>query len=335
MKLLICTQAVDENDPVLGFFIRWIEELSKQFEQVTVVCLRKGKYSLPNNVRVVTLPQSNRFARAPALLAESFKYRTNYDLVFVHMNQEYVLVAGWLWKLFSKKVYLWRNHYAGSFLTDIAAAFCTNVFCTSKYSYTAKYKKTIFMPVGVDTERFNEDARMARVPRSILWLARVAPSKRLEMLLDALEQLVAQGVGFSASIVGSPLPEHQAYYDALKASVEQRGLAAHVTFMPGVPNGATPDLYRAHEIFVNTSPSGMLDKTIFEAAACGCQILASSGDIKVALGPDAHFDSAARLEECLKDSLTRKRGLPEQDFVTRNSLAALAERLGLEMGLVA
>ena len=29
MKLLICTQAADRDDPVLGFFYRWIEEFKK------------------------------------------------------------------------------------------------------------------------------------------------------------------------------------------------------------------------------------------------------------------------------------------------------------------
>ena len=75
------------------------------------------------------------------------------------MNQEYVLIAGWLWKLLGKRTYLWRNHYAGSWLTDVAAVFCTKVFCTSKHSYTVKYKKTVLMPVGVDTERFTPGAR--------------------------------------------------------------------------------------------------------------------------------------------------------------------------------
>ena len=32
MKLLIVTQAVDTEDPVLGFFVRWIEELGKHVE---------------------------------------------------------------------------------------------------------------------------------------------------------------------------------------------------------------------------------------------------------------------------------------------------------------
>ena len=59
MKLLITTQAVDTDDPVLGFFVRWIEEFAKHAERVEVVCLREGKHGLPPNVRVHSLGKKN------------------------------------------------------------------------------------------------------------------------------------------------------------------------------------------------------------------------------------------------------------------------------------
>ena len=37
---------------------------------------------------------------------------------------------------------------------------------------------------------------------------------------------------------------------------------------PGIPYAEAPALYRTYDIFVNQSPSGMFDKTIFEAMAC-------------------------------------------------------------------
>ncbi len=55
MKLLILTQKVDENDDVLGFFVGWLEEFAKHCEKVTVVCLEKGDYDLPENVKVLSL----------------------------------------------------------------------------------------------------------------------------------------------------------------------------------------------------------------------------------------------------------------------------------------
>ena len=326
MKLLIITQAVDTEDPVLGFFVRWIDELSKHTESIEVICLKLGKSDLPKNVGISSLGKEKGASRVKYVL-NFYKYiwqlRGEYDAVFVHMNQEYVLLGGWLWKLLGKRVYMWRNHYAGSLLTDIAAAFCTKIFCTSKHSYTAKYTKTVLMPVGVDTERFFPDERVARIPHSILFLARIAPSKRPEILIDALALLARDGGEFSASIVGSPLQKDEAYYESLKEKVRTLGLAQLISFHPGVPNNQTPALYRAHEIFVNTSPSGMLDKTIFEAAASGCTVFAASKDFADHAGSEFHSDSAEELAQRLVSAPARAPAA----LVEEHSLSALAEKL--------
>ena len=55
MRLLICTQTVDLNDPVLGFFHGWIAAFSRHCESVHVICLKEGRHSLPANVFVHSL----------------------------------------------------------------------------------------------------------------------------------------------------------------------------------------------------------------------------------------------------------------------------------------
>src|SRR5206468_1407599 len=108
-----------------------------------------------------------------------------------------------------------------------------------------------------------------REQRSILYLGRIAPSKRPEMFIDALGEILAKGISFTASIYGSALPDDQPYYESLKVRAESLGLHDRLRFHAGIPNDATPAVYRAYDIFVNCSPSGMFDKTLFEAAACG------------------------------------------------------------------
>ena len=336
MKLLIVTQVIDRDDPVLGFFCHWVEEFAKHFERIEVICLKEGKHDLPENVRVHSLgkergrPFFGTFAYIARFKLLAWRLRRDYDAVFVHMNQEYVLVYGLVWKLLGKPVYLWRNHYAGSWLTDIAAAFCTKIFCTSKHSYTAKYRKTELMPVGVDTARFKPDASIERQPHSILFLARIAPSKRVEMLVDALALLARDGVVFSADFVGSSLPAHESYQASLKKRARPLGDA--VRFLPGVPNSETPRLYKSHEIFVNASPSGMFDKTLFEAAACGCAVLSSSKDFAELAGTNTYFDSSDALAERLKTALEKGTERPLDSIVRQHSLDALATTVSAIMG---
>lgn len=339
MKLLVITQKVNKNDPILGFFHRWIIEFSKHFEFVTVVCLEMGEYSLPENVKVLSLGKEERQSRLQYLI-HFYWYiqheRKNYDAVFVHMNQEYLMLAGWLWRLWGKKVTMWRNHYEGSFLTDFASMFCHKVFCTSKYSYTAKYKKTVLMPVGIDTEVFKPIAGVERVDNSILFLGRISPSKRPEVLIDALELINKRGANFSASIYGDPTKGSDDYYQSLLEKVRATGLEDKIHFHSGMPNHETPAVYSRHEVFVNLSPSGMYDKTIFEAMACGCMSISSNKNLVGMIDNSLIFEEgdagslADKLLSILNTSEQTERSLRHDstDLVeSKHSLVRLAQSL--------
>jgi glycosyltransferase involved in cell wall biosynthesis len=279
MKLLLVTQVVDSTDSSLGFFHSWIEKLADYFEEIHVICLYEGMHTLPSNVQIYSLGKekgsASRTQYSLRFLRLIWRLRKKYDRVFVHMNQEYVLLGGVLWKLFSKKIYLWRNHYAGSMITRIAGRLCERVFCTSTHSFTAGFKKTTLMPVGVDIERF-EVSDSDRKPHSILFLGRMAPSKKPDLILKSLVLLHSQGVNFSATFCGPVLPKDRMYIERLKTLAKPLG--HQVTFLEGVPHNQTREIYRAHEIYVNLGASGMLDKTLFEAAASGCLVVSISDD---------------------------------------------------------
>lgn len=341
MKLLFVTQALDLDDPTLSVYHGWVAALAPHFERVIVICLKEGRHDLPANVRVHSLGKEkgklSPVTYAARFLSLVWKLRHEYDRVFVHMNQEYILIAGWLWEILNKKAYLWRNHYAGSWMTDLAASTCTKVFCTSKHSYTAKYKKTVLMPVGVDLERFSWNEQVRREPYSILFLARISPSKHPDVLIEALGMLIDKSISFVASIYGSPLPEDEVYYSNLKARVEQLGLRDRVRFHAGIPNEKTPDVYRAYDIFVNCSQSGMFDKTIFEAAASGTLVLASSDDFKALAGDSYYFEGAVQLAERLQCLLTYTDAQRSQEveklkrIASTESLETLMTRLASEI----
>jgi glycosyltransferase involved in cell wall biosynthesis len=327
MRILFVTQALDLDDPVLSAYHGWVAEVAKHAKSVEAICLKEGRHALPYNVTVHSLGkdrgQRTSFEYAWRFLLLSWKLRNSYDAVFVHMNQEYLLVAGVLWKLLRKPAYLWRNHYAGSFLTDIAAMFSTKVFCTSKHSYTAKYKKTVLMPVGVDTSRFSREGEEKREPHSILFFARMAPSKRPDVLIEALRTLSARGVDYKAAFVGSPLDKDKEWYETL----QEKAAGLPVSFSPGIRNENAPRLYRTHQIFVNTSQSGMLDKMIFEAAASGCLVVAASEDWEESVGEASWFDGTP---EMLSEKIAALFALQvnEQEAMSAK-LKAVAERSNL------
>lgn len=347
MKLLILTQKVDRDDPVLGFFHSWIDKLSAKFEQVSVVCLQKGEYDLPKNVKVFSLGKGKKVASSQYLVSRVkyifnfYKYiwslRKDYDAVFVHMNQEYVILGWKFWKLWGKKIYFWRNHPKGNFLTRIAVAVSNKVFCTSTQSFTARYKKTILMPVGIDVDKFIklESSKVHKVKNSILFLSRMDKIKRPDLLIEALNILDKKQVDFFCDFYGDPTVGSEAFYQELKNKVSELGLQNKVKFYAGVPNNQTPELYSSHEIFVNLTPTGSMDKTIVEASGSGCLLLTANLALQAELDPlfvlkEADGQSLARALQNLMNLYESEKASKRQklvEYAKRQSLEILIEKL--------
>lgn len=341
-RLLVLTQTVDLHDPVLGFFHGWLSTFSGAFPHIHVVCLKEGHHSLPESIHVHSLGKERGVGRIGYIwrfYRLAWSLRGEYDAVFVHMNPEYVVLGGFLWRLMGKRVYMWRNHWSSGLLTDIAVALSHKTFCTSKSSYIAKYKKNVLMPVGIDTDVFKPIN--FPVPHSVLSLGRIAPSKNIHVMLAAFKVLKEKGIDFTASIYGDALPKDEGYLSAQKKYVIDCGLSDRVTFFAGVKNSETPAIYSSHQIFVNASASGMFDKTMFEAICCGAITLACSKDYgEFASLTTYTFDAddvqslVARLEEYLSKSQESIQGEAlslRARIEESHSLHALRNRLVQEM----
>lgn len=334
-KLLICAQKIDANDHALGFFHSWVEELAKSVEKIVVICNEKGIHNLPENVQVFSLGKesgASKIKKLSKFYFLLFTLRKQYDAVFVHMIEEYVLLGGLIWKFLGKPIFLWRNHYAGSVFTKLAGLFSKKVFFTSKFSYTASFKNSLKMPVGIDKNFAHEEEQINRAPNSVLFLARLDSSKRPEVLIKALGLVKNSGIDFSASFVGKPSNANSTYIDDLRNLAKNLGVSEKISFPGPIPNNQTFRCYRSHEIFVNCSRSGMFDKTLLEASICGCLVLASSKDFEDLAGSEFYFPENDF--ESLSQKLIRFLTLEEQDKINlRTRLRSAAE--GHDLSLLA
>ncbi len=337
MRLLIITQKVDKNDPILGFFHRWLEEFSKHCESLIVICLSKGEYNLPKNIKVLSLGKENGKSRIKYLW-NFYKYlwqeRKSYGKVFVHMNQEYIILGGLLWRILGKKTFLWRNHLKGDFLTRLAVLLSNRVFCTSHQSFTARFKKTKLMPVGIDTNFFRPDSSVQKKPHSILFLGRIAPVKNVDIFIEALNELQKLGAQFTATVAGSVLLIYTEYEEIIQGKVAKYRLSDKVRFVGSITQNEALKLYQEHEFYVNLTLPGSMDKTIFEAMACNVVPLVYNQDLKEILGEKLvvsklnSFDIAERI----KDILLRRVSKDFRDFIVENhSLYRLVSRLMAEI----
>jgi glycosyltransferase involved in cell wall biosynthesis len=339
MRLLITTQAADRNDPILGFFHGWLEELAKRLERIEVVCLREGEHALPSNVRVHTLGKEKgsvpSFLYAFRFISRIWELRNAHDAVLVHMNPEYVILGSLLWKLFRKRIYLWYNHPEAGMRLSLAILLADKVFYTSPYAASAHAKNAVRMPAGINTELFALQ-EVKRVPYSIYLQGRVAPSKRTDMACKAVRVLRARGVPATLTIVG---PEDPAYAGMLKKEHADLIEVGALAFSGPLPNRETPARYAAHEVSLNLAADGHYDKTVLESLACGTPaIVASRAFSKVVPDEWAGNDTP----EKLADALERYFALPPEKrdvlskegrgaVVSKESLAALGMALTLSI----
>lgn len=325
MRLLIYTQALDKNDPILGFFVRWVGEFHKHFSAVEVVCLRLGVYEL--SVPVHMLGPGPRLYKAWRAVWLAWILRRRYDVVMVHMNEEYVLLNGLLWWILGKRVYLWRNHAVGSWRTRLAGWMATKVFYTSPGSYTAQLANAERMPVGIDTDFFTFSSTLNNARRGVLVLGRIDPVKHvLEMVSTAA------AVGAPLMVVGSPT-----YPGTYAAHVEKAVMRAKAQRMDAVTNDVARDLFVAADVMLNFTPQGSMDKAVLEAAACGALPLVTNPSFANVLPPECCTTEAEALQalthlltlpEIEKDRLrTYCRERVEQD----HSLRLLGRRLASAM----
>ncbi len=339
MRLLVFTQKIDKTDPVLGFFCDWVKSFSSKVDSITIICLEKGEFDFSNNVSVYSLGKERNVSKITyikSLYHYLFLIRSSYDKVFVHMNEEYVLLAGLYWRLKNIPVYLWRNHPRGSIRTRMAVFLSTKVFCTSPDSFTARFKKTIIMPAGINTAVFRPIGGVLRRKYSVCVVGRISPIKRIERALEAINKLVLSGVQVSLSIVGSPLKKDVKYYNSLKNYVSANHLVTYVSFVDAVTQDKLPDIYSSHEVCLNLTESGSFDKTIVEAAACGAIPLVSNESLSnllpaVCVTKDSVDEVSISLQRIL-EARTQVEIQKDLDlFVKSQDLNTLVERLFVEI----
>ena len=309
VKLLIITQKVDVNDDILGFFHGWLEKFAKKFSKLTVICLEKGEYVLPQNVEVLSLGKEAGKSRLKYIFRfykYIFKYRDDYDAVFVHMNPEYVVLGGLFWKIMRKKILLWYNHTYGGLFAKLGIIFADMVLHTSPYAFSANTKQSVRMPAGIDTEIFKKNPAAEKLKNSILYIGRFSPVKNIHILIEAAKILDKQNLDFSVYLYGKPPATHIGYFKLIKESARELEKKGKLFFNESAPNFKTPEIYNKHIVSVNLTPSGNYDKTVLESMACETLVLVSSKAFEDALPKEFIFkendadDLAKKLQSVFK-----------------------------------
>ncbi|MEM6551168.1 MAG: glycosyltransferase family 4 protein [Planctomycetota bacterium] len=132
--------------------------------------------------------------------------------------------------------------------------------------------KVRVMPIPIDLSRFSvrdgEDALGNEQALRVLWLGRIVPRKRLDLLLDALRLATDRGVSVRVRVVGG-----FTFAPGLRGLIERFDRPGLVEYSSGVPREEVMGLIKGADVLVQPSEEEDFGASVAEALACGTPVI--------------------------------------------------------------
>lgn len=312
MKLLIVTQAVDREDPNLGAFYYWFEMLARRAESVVIIAGRAGSHDLPPHVSVYAFGNARlgRIGRIWKFWELFSRHYADADAVLFHQIPEFVIVASPF--LISRRsiTALWYAHGKVTWRLRVAERLVGYIFTSSAAGFRLPSKKVHHVGQAINTDLFRPvPSSMFQVPSSVLRMitvGRISAIKNYEIIIAAcaiLRETWPQA--WVLTIVGGPItPGDRAYRDRLKTLIREKKLEQCIHFYGDRGYSEIPGILGEHDMFLNASATGSLDKAVLEAMACGLTVLTSNEAYRAILPPQYFLEHtgaeflAERIKAC-------------------------------------
>ena len=343
LTLVMITQVVDEEDPVLGFTCGWIRTLAKHVEKLEVICLREGKHDISGNVSISVMPvgKLRRFLYLKRYLKKGLS-ENRIDAVLAHMCPIYAVVAGSVLRG-RIPVGLWYVHSSITWKLKCAVKRSQVVFtCAEKGSISIKTDKLVITGHGIDTEKFRLAPSRNRTREfRIISVGRISPLKRYHTLIPALgvlnKELSSDKIEYH--IYGPKAGgSYRSYAEELLRAAEEAGLSEVLILKGPVSYLHINQVYHEADLLVNMTPH-VYDKVVLEACACGVPVFTTNKDYRDLFGKHADMliadtgdphKIAAKLEGLLKmdpEQRDELGGFLRQQVLNSHSLDGLMKRI--------
>ncbi|MEK7138473.1 MAG: glycosyltransferase [Patescibacteria group bacterium] len=273
-NLLIIAQMVDENDSHRASFVDWLKEFSKKFDQVFVVTVAKGQYTLPSNVEVYSLGKEKGVSKLVQALS-FYKYLIRLvprsEGLFAHASPIFVIASWPVAFMYRKNIILWYLHRSLTTKLKLAERLCYKIVTANKGSLTLESSKIIETGHGINIERFNVPRDWAeKVKIKIISVGRISPIKNFETIIEAARILKSNNQEFDIQIIGQPVMKTDVVYQKhLEKLVLEYDLSSQIQFVGLVPYNKMVAHYREADYYIGALPKGGIDRAMLEGMASG------------------------------------------------------------------
>jgi len=179
---------------------------------------------------------------------------------------------------------------------------------------------------GIDTDVFFPGENETYSERKLLHVGRLSEVKQIHLMIDVLYELRKKGESATLSLVGTASTnKDERYVERLKELVNKKDLENFVDFVGGIKNDELVKWFRSHDIFLNFSNTGSLDKTVLEALSVGTRVVTSNEAFKDILHDEYVSDND--IGEVVR-MIRSKNETSHRKFVVENhSLPKLIEKI--------
>ena len=350
MNLLVFNIRVDADHPTQAVTTRWLSALSPHFKRIFVITIHKGRLQLPANVEVYSITNIGTVSRVRKIInlyciIIRLLCKEKIDASFIHQAIVPGTMAGPILRILRIPTVLWYCHSETSIALKISYYFADKVISASLQSCPIPSNRLVATGHGIDTNFFSPCRKSASEPADkflIVSISRFAPIKRIEVLFNALNLLVKNGMDqFSVHLYGfTQTVEEKTYLDKLKCKVVDLGLSDHVVWKGKISNWDVPSILCKADLFVSQQVQGGIDKAILEAMSCGVPVLLTNNACvsffpqrykeKLVFPSGRAEEMAARLSYLIKCPKKERNemGTALRDIVVRkHSAVALAEKI--------
>ena len=273
-KILILNIATDSKDTSLGFAISWLNEFSKNYQEVDVITLKKGDASgLNDNINIyeVNKNKSKLFAVSNFYKTINLLTKTNnYEYCFSHMSAIMMLASYPVLLIRKLKSIFWYTHAGPKNLFNKlvlfkATFFASKIITASENSFPLKSKKVTPIGHAIDYKTFYKKIDSFS-KEDFAIVSRISKSKNID---ESIEGFLNSNASESSSIliIGGPLTNEDKIYNEYLLNKYKNN--NNVSFIGPVSHSELVSYLKNVSFHINNTDKGFYDKSVLETSANG------------------------------------------------------------------
>jgi glycosyltransferase involved in cell wall biosynthesis len=272
---------MDLEDPLLSHQVEAVNELSKYFENVTVITGRVGLCEVSRNVQILS---SNWISGQPirsvlrfVILASDFVRRNRNTVVFSHMTDVQSAMLSIPLRILRVPHFLWYAHTYKSIFLTISQFFTSGIITSTKGSCPTKSDNVFPVGQAIDINTFKLSHKKITNIKDLVHIGRFDQSKNIIGIIDAVEKVgIRDNLELTFTQIGSPTTKvAHSYFAQTNQEFAQAIKEGWLKFQPSVLRSEVPKTLKKYDVFLHAY-NGSLDKSIVEATFVGIPVLTTN-----------------------------------------------------------